>query len=60
MSEPTNLDHQLLLRSAIIGDEDNWSGVADSAKRKKIQNRINQRSHRKLVVIYRRSPPRGI
>ncbi|ENH69326.1 hypothetical protein FOC1_g10000577 [Fusarium oxysporum f. sp. cubense race 1] len=58
MSEPTNLDHQLLLRSAIIGDEDNWSGVADSAKRKKIQNRINQRSHRKLVVIYRRSPPR--
>ncbi|KAK2666573.1 Protein of unknown function DUF3425 [Fusarium oxysporum f. sp. vasinfectum] len=59
MSEPTNLDHQLLLRSAIIGDEDNWSGVADSAKRKKIQNRINQRSHRKLVVIYRRSPPRG-
>ncbi|KAF5651835.1 hypothetical protein F25303_3877 [Fusarium sp. NRRL 25303] len=55
MSESTSLDYQLLLQSGVIGDKDNWSGVADSVKRKKIQNRINQRSHRKLVAIYKRS-----
>lgn len=53
MTEPTNLDHQLLLQSGIIGNNDNWFGIGDSVKRKKIQNRINQRSHRKLVAIYK-------
>ncbi|WKT54089.1 Protein of unknown function DUF3425 [Fusarium oxysporum f. sp. vasinfectum] len=46
MATKTNFEYQLALRSAINRDPDDWSGVGDSAKRKRIQNRINQRSRR--------------
>jgi hypothetical protein len=50
MATETNLEYQLALQSAINRDPDDWSGIGDSAKRKRIQNRINQRSRSMFVV----------
>jgi hypothetical protein len=51
MTEETDFGQHLALRASIIGDPDNWSGVSDAGKRKRIQNRINQRSRSMLTVI---------
>jgi hypothetical protein len=34
--------------SGLLGDNDDWTGSTSYARRKRLQNRVNQRAHRKF------------
>ncbi|RFN47292.1 hypothetical protein FIE12Z_8474 [Fusarium flagelliforme] len=46
MAKETDFGRNLALLASIIANPDDWSGVSDAGKRRRIQNRINQRSLR--------------
>ena len=37
---------RMIQQPGLLGDDDDWTGSTSWAKRRKVQNRVNQRAHR--------------
>jgi hypothetical protein len=45
---PFILLDRMLQQPVLLGDDDDWTGSSSVARRRKLQNRINQRAHREF------------
>jgi hypothetical protein len=45
---PFILLDRMLQQPGLLGDDDDWTGSTSIARRRKLQNRINQRAHREF------------
>ena len=50
MSLPPGLHAELMLHQDVQTLDDEWSGITDPVIRRKLQNRLNQRAARALLV----------
>lgn len=51
--DPANVTGERIpLTKSEIPSADDWHGLADAKERRKRQNRLNQRRHRKLLLLY--------
>jgi hypothetical protein len=47
---PFILLDRMLQQPGLLGDDDDWTGSTSIARRRKLQNRINQRAHREFLT----------
>jgi hypothetical protein len=50
--EPYLLLELMLQQPSLLGDDDSWNGSTSNARRRKLQNRVNQRAHREFSTFF--------